>query len=101
MRRLSYGVGSAWMNAVRQSLAAVLAVLSVCVGAACNQGKPSSAAAPPPPPPEVQVTSVIQQDVPVYSEWLGTTDGSINAQIRARVQGYLQARHYREGISVK
>ncbi len=47
------------------------------------------------------VTPVIQQDVPVYSEWLGTTDGAINAQIRARVQGYLQARHYREGISVK
>ena len=38
--------------------------------------------------------------MPIYSEWLGTTDGAINAQIRARVQGYLQSRDYREGISV-
>ena len=45
--------------------------------------------------------TAVQQDVPVYSEWMGTTDGSINAQIRARVQGYLQERHYREGTVVK
>jgi membrane fusion protein (multidrug efflux system) len=44
---------------------------------------------------------VIQREVPIYSEWLGTTDGSINAQIRARVQGYLQSRDYREGTAVK
>jgi membrane fusion protein (multidrug efflux system) len=87
-------------NVARQFLATILAVLSIVVGA-CNQGKPPSAAAPPPPPPEVFVVPVIQQDVPVYSEWLGTTDGAINAQIRARVQGYLQARHYREGVFVK
>ena len=68
----------------------------------CNGGKPAAPLAPPaPPPPEVVVMNVIQQDVPIYSEWLGTTDGSINAQIRARVQGYLQSRDYREGISVK
>jgi membrane fusion protein (multidrug efflux system) len=65
----------------------------------CQGGKP--AAPPAPPPPEVVVMNVIQQDVPIYAEWLGTTDGSINAQIRARVQGYLQSRDYREGISVK
>ena len=45
--------------------------------------------------------TAVQQDVPIYSEWIGTTDGSINAQIRARVQGYLQERHYREGTVVK
>jgi len=68
----------------------------------CEGGKPAAPPSPPaPPPPEVLVMNVIQQDVPIYSEWLGTTDGSINAQIRARVQGYLQSRDYREGISVK
>lgn len=68
----------------------------------CKGGTSTPPAAPPaPPPPEVVVMNVIQQDVPVYSGWLGTTDGSINAQIRARVQGYLQSRDYREGISVK
>jgi len=97
----SYGSGLALGNIARQLLATVLAVLSIFVSGACNQGKPSSTAAPSPPPPEVLVAPVIRQDVPVYSEWLGTTDGSINAQIRARVQGYLQARHYREGTFVK
>jgi RND family efflux transporter MFP subunit len=99
MQRLSYRVSLALRNVARQFPVALLAMLSI-VTSACNQGKPPSAAAPP-PPPEVFVVPVIQQDVPVYSEWLGTTDGAINAQIRARVQGYLQARHYREGVFVK
>ena len=46
--------------------------------------------APPPPPPiDVLVAEVVQQDVPVTGDWVGTTDGYINAQIRAKVQGYL------------
>lgn len=53
-----------------------------------------------PPPPEVLVTTVEQKDVPIHSEWIGTTEGTINAQIRARVQGYLQSRNYTEGSFV-
>src|SRR4051812_36789943 len=37
------------------------------------------------PPPVVLVVSAVQRDVPVYREWIGTLDGSENAQIRARV----------------
>jgi len=51
--------------------------------------------------PEVLVTTVKAQDVPIYSEWIGTTEGSINAEIRARVSGYLQKRNYTEGSAVK
>ncbi len=81
-------------------LLAILALTTFTFG--CESGKPAAPPTPPaPPPPEVVVMDVIQQDVPIYAEWLGTTDGSINAQIRARVQGYLQSRDYREGISVK
>jgi len=54
-----------------------------------------------PPPPEALVAEVIQQDVPIYFEWVGTTDGYVNARIRPRVQGYLYARHYREGSVIK
>lgn len=90
------------MLTAQRSFVVVPIMITVMALLGCNKEKPSGAAAPPPPPPpEVLVAPVIQQDVPVYSEWLGTTDGSINAQIRARVQGYLQARHYREGIFVK
>lgn len=74
--------------------------LALALGAftGCGEGVPAVA---PPPPPEVLVAEVVQKDVPIYYEWVGTTDGFINAQIRPRVQGYLQSRDYREGSFVK
>ena len=51
----------------------------------------------PPALPEVLVTQVVSADVPVIREWVGTLDGSENADIRARVTGYLQKRDYQEG----
>jgi len=57
--------------------------------------------APQAPPPDVVVEDVIQKDVPIYVEWVGTTDGNINAQIRARIRGYLQTRNYTEGTLVR
>ncbi|MGH7182305.1 MAG: efflux RND transporter periplasmic adaptor subunit [Nitrospiraceae bacterium] len=63
--------------------------------------KGETASAPPPPMPQVEVAEVIQKDVPIHSEWVGTTDGSVNAVIRAQVTGYLLKRPYTEGSSVK
>lgn len=54
-----------------------------------------------PPPLEVQVQKVEQEDVPIFFEWIGTTDGLVNAKIRAQVTGYLLNQHYREGATVK
>jgi membrane fusion protein (multidrug efflux system) len=54
-----------------------------------------------PPPPEVLVTDVVKVDVPIVRQWVGTLDGSNNADIRARVTGYLQKRNYQEGSFVK
>jgi membrane fusion protein, multidrug efflux system len=51
-------------------------------------------------PQEVLVTNVIQKDVPVVREWIGSLDGSANADIRARVSGYLLSRDYKEGTLV-
>jgi membrane fusion protein (multidrug efflux system) len=53
------------------------------------------------PPPEVLVTQVVKADVPIVREWVGTLDGSENADIRARVSGYLQKKDYQEGSYVK
>ena len=64
--------------------------------AACRKG-----AAPPPPPPTVQVTGVIQQDVPIYREWVGTLDGFVNADIRPQVTGYIQKQALKEGSFVQ
>ena len=44
--------------------------------------------APKPGPPEVQVTEVVQQDVPLYQEWVAQLNGPINADITPKVQGY-------------
>jgi membrane fusion protein (multidrug efflux system) len=50
------------------------------------------------PPPEVLVTQVVKADVPVVREWVGTLNGSENADIRARVNGYLQKKDYKKRI---
>src|SRR5215469_12980484 len=65
------------------------------------QCKGETASAPPPPSLHVEVVDVIQKDVPLTSEWVGTTDGSNNAVIRAQVSGYLLRRPYTEGSFVK
>ena len=58
-------------------------------------------ALPPPPPPTVLVAPVVKQDVPVYAEFVGTVNGYINVEIRARVAGFLQSQDYKDGAYVK
>src|SRR6266852_2811070 len=52
-------------------------------------------------PPVVDVVQVEQKDVPIYTEWIGTTDGIVNADIQAQVYGYLLKQEYTEGSFVK
>jgi membrane fusion protein (multidrug efflux system) len=59
------------------------------------------AAAPEPPPPAVQVTDVVEKDVPIYQKWTGSLDGFVNAEIHPQVQGYVVKQVYREGTYVK
>jgi membrane fusion protein (multidrug efflux system) len=66
--------------------------------AGCQEEKKAVA---PPPPPEVLVAEVTQKDVPIYQEWVATTDGMVNASILAQVQGYLIKQNYKEGDFVK
>ena len=53
------------------------------------------------PPLEVQVVSAEQKDVPLYTEWIGTFDGFVNADIKAEVTGYLTKQAYTEGSFVR
>jgi membrane fusion protein (multidrug efflux system) len=57
--------------------------------------------APAPGAPVVEVVEVVIQDVPIIREWVGTTDGLVNAKINAQVQGYLIKQNYQEGSLVK
>ena len=54
-----------------------------------------------PAPPVVQVASVVERDVPISTEWVGTLIGYVDAQIRARVSGHLFSLNYKEGSLVK
>ena len=65
--------------------------------AGCSSGK----AKVDPSPPLVEVTTVIQQDTPIYSEWVATLDGYVNAQIQPHVSGYIIRQNYKEGSLVR
>lgn len=79
-------------------LVSVLASLTALALVHC---KGETASAPPPPLVQVEVAEVVQKDVPIQMEWVGTIDGSNNALIRAQVSGYLMKRPYTEGSFVK
>jgi membrane fusion protein, multidrug efflux system len=66
--------------------------------AACGQAKGKAV---PPPPPTVMVVPVAQRDVPLFIEAVASLDGYVNAEIRARVKGYLEAQKYKDGATVQ
>ncbi len=76
----------------------LLLCLMMAASIGCKQEASSTSSQP---APEVEVVEVVQKDVPIYSEWVGTTEGSVNAKIRAQVSGYLVKRPYTEGSFVK
>ena len=75
----------------------ILIVLFVVIGRSKAKGTAHAAA----PVPEVAVVQVEQKDVPIYSEWIGTLDGMVNAEIKAQVTGYLLSKNYTEGSFVR
>jgi membrane fusion protein, multidrug efflux system len=69
----------------------------LCAGiAGCKESPP-----PVQPPPEVVVEPVEVRDMPVQAEFTGQVRGGEDVEVRARVTGFLQSQHYREGSLVK
>ncbi|MGZ4778736.1 MAG: efflux RND transporter periplasmic adaptor subunit, partial [Thermoanaerobaculia bacterium] len=83
------------MKKITTLLLSLSVVLVACGKSAAGKGGEA------PPPPHVVVTTVTQRDQPVYREWIGTTQGDVNADIRPKVEGYLLRRAYQEGSYVK
>jgi membrane fusion protein (multidrug efflux system) len=80
-------------------LGCLMALLFVtALDAGCERPVASAAA---PAPPVVEVTPVIQKDVPLEGEWVGTLEGYVNAQIQPHVSGYLIRQNYQEGGFVR
>src|SRR6478752_6057581 len=65
---------------------------------ACEKRTPEANA---PSPPVVLVTEVVQKEVPVIRQWVGTVNGIQNAEVRARTEGYLTTISYQQGGYVK
>jgi RND family efflux transporter MFP subunit len=78
-------------------ISGLLVAAAVSLSMGCKDSKPIA----PAPRLAVKVTPVIERDVPIYREWVGTTVGYVTAQIRARVTGYLVSQNYQEGRPVK
>jgi membrane fusion protein, multidrug efflux system len=69
---------------------------SVAVLAACGADEPPTA-----PPPDIGVVEVIQRDTIITQDFVGQTLGSTDIPIRARVDGFLESRNFREGGPVE
>jgi len=74
------------------------AALATCVLAACEPAKPAPA---PPAPPQVSVVTVHRSSVPITIELPGRTTAYLVAQVRARVDGIVLKRDFKEGGDVK
>jgi len=77
--------------------------LSVIAGALAALGVIAGCKKPPPPlpPPTVLVAPAVEQDLSLTAEFVGTIDGYVNAEIRARVKGFLKTQNYQDGAFVK
>jgi hypothetical protein len=78
------------------TLGMAIAGVAVLVSLASLSCKRIAAPGAIPPTPTVTVASVVQKDVPVYEESVGTTVGFVNANILPKVSGYLLKQDYQE-----
>ncbi len=82
-------------------IVATISVIAITLLVAVGGSKGKDTTPPSQPPPGVEVVEVKQQDVPIHSEWIGSLDGMVNAEIRAQVAGYLRTQRYTEGSFVR
>jgi len=83
---------------ILQWLSTCLIVICLTLSLACSSSTQASKTSE---PIVVEVVPVEQKDVPIYSEWIGTLDGFVNADIKAQVSGYLLKQNYTEGSFVQ
>ena len=79
-------------------LACALLALAIPLSTACGEKKAEAVA---PPVPEVEVVRVSPQDVPITKEWVAVLKGSVDANIRSQVEGYLLKQVYANGAFVR
>lgn len=91
------------MSFVKRSPGPALAgFLAVAVSlSACDQAPPAQAAAAAPPPPPVETAAPLVRPVTEWDEYTGRFEAIERVDLRARVSGYLDAAHFRDGQMVR
>jgi RND family efflux transporter MFP subunit len=79
-------------------LSAALILLAPAL-AGCGQGQPPGSG--PPPPPTVTVAKPVERGVVDQDEYVGRFVAVDSVEVRARVSGYLDQIHFRDGQMVK
>jgi RND family efflux transporter MFP subunit len=77
---------------------AAAGLLAAAVLCACSKAEPQMA---PPPPPAVSVAAAMEREVADWDEFSGRLEAVEKVDIRPRVNGYLQAIHFKQGADVK
>jgi multidrug efflux system membrane fusion protein len=70
------------------------------LAAGCQKTDPSASAAPP-PPAQVTVSQPVSKEVVEWDEYQGWVEAVDTVAIRARVSGYLDSIHFKDGAEVK
>jgi membrane fusion protein (multidrug efflux system) len=86
------------MKDFTKSIWRTLCLITFALIAVTGCSKPQTT---PPQAVDVEVTEVEQRDVPIYTEWVGTLDGFVNANVKGQVTGYLLKQEYKEGSFVR
>ena len=77
---------------------AIGVILLFLVIRACTSNEKKS---PPPPPRPVETAKVIQKDVPLYLDEIGTCAANESVQVQAQVSGQIVSRDFKDGAYVK
>lgn len=84
------------MTILRTGLVLLALVVPGLTLNACRQDQ-----APPPPPPQVTVSKPVAEEIMEWDEYTGRLEAVDTVDVRARVSGYLQSIHFKDGQTVK
>ncbi len=82
-------------------LSICVALLATACGVASCDKKSAASDQANAAPAQVGVVTLARRDLPLHIEAVASLDGYVNADIRARVRGYLRSQDYKDGSIVK
>jgi RND family efflux transporter MFP subunit len=92
LRRLRY-----WKARNHQTIATVLAIVMLAGAVGCK----SDVAPAPPPPSAVTVAQPLTEEIADYIDFTGNTAAIDSVKLVARVEGYLEKIHFKDGALVR